>query len=252
MKVRYSPQRQNRGITRTDELSILPLIPEHSNKQSTHTGRERMLCMDWIWKSVLLVLIGMILLRIAGRKSISQMSVATTVIMISIGTTIVQPIANHELGKAIGSAAVFIATLLIVEQLQMKFNFFERIMSGRSKVVVEDGTVIIPNLKRMRYTMDQLEMHLRQAGIKSIDDLQTATVEPNGQLGYVLKRHARPVTVGDLEEILRNYTITTKPDTDLQHNFSKQRPTETSPNSTDIFEEVINGDHTHPVSPKLQ
>ncbi|WP_419889560.1 hypothetical protein [Paenibacillus xylanexedens] len=43
----------------------------------------------------------MILLRIAGRKSISQMSVATTVIMISIGTTIVQPIANHELGKAI-------------------------------------------------------------------------------------------------------------------------------------------------------
>lgn len=57
--------------------------------------------MDWIWKSVLLVLIGMILLRIAGRKSISQMSVATTVIMISIGTTIVQPIANHELGKAI-------------------------------------------------------------------------------------------------------------------------------------------------------
>ncbi|MEI2280969.1 DUF421 domain-containing protein [Paenibacillus polysaccharolyticus] len=208
--------------------------------------------MDWIWKSVLLVLIGMILLRIAGRKSISQMSVATTVIMISIGTTIVQPIANHELGKAIGSAAVFIATLLIVEQLQMKYNFFERIMSGRSKVVVEDGKVIIPNLKRMRYTMDQLEMHLRQAGIKSIDDLQTATVEPNGQLGYVLKRHARPVTVGDLEEILRNYTITTKPDTDLQHKFSKKRPTETSTNSTDIFEEVKSGDHTHPVSSKLQ
>ncbi|MGF6352507.1 uncharacterized membrane protein YcaP (DUF421 family) [Paenibacillus sp. 4624] len=208
--------------------------------------------MDWIWKSVLLVLIGMILLRIAGRKSISQMSVATTVIMISIGTTIVQPIANHELGKAIGSAAVFIVTLLIVEQLQMKFNFFEQIMSGRSKVVVEDGKVIIPNLKRMRYTMDQLEMHLRQAGINSIEDLQTATVEPNGQLGYVLKRHARPVTVSDLEEILRNYTITTKPDTVQQQKISKSQPTKTSTNSTDIFEEVIKGDHTHPINPKLQ
>lgn len=158
--------------------------------------------MDWIWKSVLLVLIGMILLRIAGRKSISQMSVATTVIMISIGTTIVQPIANHELGKAIGSASVFIATLLVVEQLQLKFNVFERLMSGSSKMVVEDGKVIIPNLKSMRYTMDQLEMHMRQNGITSVDDLETATVEPNGQLGYVLKRHARPVTIGDLEEIL--------------------------------------------------
>lgn len=33
--------------------------------------------MDWISKSILLVLVGMVLLRIAGRKSISQMRLAT-------------------------------------------------------------------------------------------------------------------------------------------------------------------------------
>ncbi|ETT39481.1 hypothetical protein C161_04816 [Paenibacillus sp. FSL R5-192] len=210
--------------------------------------------MDWIWKSVLLVLIGMILLRIAGRKSISQMSVATTVIMISIGTTIVQPIANHELGKAIGSASVFILTLLVVEQLQLKFNIFERLMSGSSKIVVEDGKVIIANLKRMRYTMDQLEMHMRQHGITRVDDLETATVEPNGQLGYVLKRHARPVTIGDLEEILRSYAITGSgpatgehPQQDNSNNSSTH-----SDNSSDIFQEVSKGAHAHPVDPKLQ
>ncbi|MEK4663183.1 DUF421 domain-containing protein [Priestia sp. FSL H7-0729] len=212
--------------------------------------------MDWIWKSVLLVLIGMILLRIAGRKSISQMSVATTVIMISIGTTIVQPIANHELGKAIGSASVFILTLLVVEQLQLKFNIFERLMSGSSKIVVEDGKVIIPNLKRMRYTMDQLEMHMRQNGITSVDDLETATVEPNGQLGYVLKRHARPVTIGDLEEILRSYAITdSSPATGeyiQQQQQHSSKSSTASDNSTDIFEEVSEGAHAQPVDPKLQ
>ncbi|WP_339256544.1 DUF421 domain-containing protein [Paenibacillus sp. FSL R5-0713] len=211
--------------------------------------------MDWIWKSVLLVLIGMILLRIAGRKSISQMSVATTVIMISIGTTIVQPIANHELGKAIGSASIFIVTLLVVEQLQLKFNIFERLMSGSSKMVVEDGKVIIPNLKRMRYTMDQLEMHMRQNGITSVDDLESATVEPNGQLGYVLKRHARPVTIGDLEEILRSYAMTgsssATAEPKQQQNNSSNSSTHSN-NSTDIFQEVSNGAHTHPVDPKLQ
>lgn len=166
--------------------------------------------MDWIWKSILLVLIGMILLRIAGRKSISQMSVATTVIIISIGTTIVQPIANHELGKAIGSAAVFIVMLLIVEQLQLKFNWFEKMMSGKSKVVVEDGKLNLPNLKHMRFSVDQLEMQLREKGITSITDLETATMEPNGQLGYVLKRHARPVTIGDLESLLKQGTWPTE------------------------------------------
>ncbi|MBT2284283.1 DUF421 domain-containing protein [Paenibacillus polymyxa] len=211
--------------------------------------------MDWIWKSVLLVLIGMLLLRIAGRKSISQMSVATTVIMISIGTTIVQPIANHELGKAIGSASVFIVTLLVVEQLQLKFNIFERLMSGSSKIVVEDGKVIIPNLKRMRYTMDQLEMHMRQNGITSVDDLETATVEPNGQLGYVLKRHARPVTVGDLEEILRSYAITGSSPVTGEHPKQQDNSSKSSThsdNSSDIFREVSKGAHAHPVDPKLQ
>ncbi|WP_405170273.1 DUF421 domain-containing protein [Paenibacillus sp. FSL H8-0280] len=210
--------------------------------------------MDWIWKSVLLVLIGMILLRIAGRKSISQMSVATTVIMISIGTTIVQPIANHELGKAIGSASVFILTLLVVEQLQLKFNIFERLMSGSSKIVVEDGKVIIPNLKRMRYTMDQLEMHMRQHGITSVDDLETATVEPNGQLGYVLKRHARPVTIGDLEEILRSYAITGSSPATGEHSQqdNSSKSSTHRDNSSDIFQEVSKGAHAHPVDPKLQ
>ena len=216
--------------------------------------------MDWIWKSVLLVLVGMILLRIAGRKSISQMSVATTVIMISIGTTIVQPIANHELGKAIGSAAVFIVTLLVVEQLQMKSNLFERMMSGSSRVVVENGEVIIPNLKRMRYTIDQLEMHLRQAGIRSVNDLETATVEPNGQLGYVLKPEARPVTVKDLEQLLQSYGLTrSSKELPLFEQLSEEKQSKGSANrgsedenSANIFEEVSSGKHSHQVDSRLE
>lgn len=138
----------------------------------------------WIWKSVLLVVAGMVLLRIAGRKSISQMSVATTVIMISIGTTIVQPIANDELGKAIGSATIFILSLIAIEYLQVKFNGFEKLMSGRSKVVIENGQVHRKNLKSIRMTVDQLEMRLRQKGVSNISDVKTATLEPNGQIGY--------------------------------------------------------------------
>ena len=42
--------------------------------------------LDWIWKAVLIVLSGTLLLRIAGRKSISQMTLAQTVIMIGIGS----------------------------------------------------------------------------------------------------------------------------------------------------------------------
>ncbi|KPV57493.1 membrane protein [Paenibacillus sp. A3] len=158
--------------------------------------------MAWIWKSALLVITGMILLRIAGRKSISQMSVATTVIMISIGTTIVQPIANNRLWIAAGSAAVFIVVLIIIEYLQVKFDWFEKIMTAKSKVVIENGQLVPDNLRAIRMTVDQLEMRLRQQGISNITDVKTATLESNGQVGYELMRHAKPLTIGEFERLL--------------------------------------------------
>lgn len=156
----------------------------------------------WIWDSFILIIAAMILLRIAGRKSIAQMSVVTTVIIISIGTTIVQPIANHNIYKAVGSAAIFIATLLIIEYLQVKFNWFEKIMTGTSKIVIENGHIIHENLRSLRMTVDQLELKLREKGISNITDVKNATMETNGQLGYELMHHARPVTNGDLEKWL--------------------------------------------------
>ncbi|CAM3419310.1 DUF421 domain-containing protein [Marinicrinis lubricantis] len=155
--------------------------------------------MDWIWKSVILILAGMVLLRISGRKSISQLTVATTVIMISIGTTIVQPIANHNLWKAIGSASVFIVALLIIEWLQLKFDFFERLLNGRAITAIENGQVHQKNLRKTRMTVDMLEIRLRQIGVSNISDVKTATIEPNGQIGYELMRHAKPLTIGELE-----------------------------------------------------
>ena len=50
--------------------------------------------LDWIWKAVLIVLSGTLLLRIAGRKSISQMTLAQTVIMIGIGSLLMALFSN--------------------------------------------------------------------------------------------------------------------------------------------------------------
>ncbi|WP_233531204.1 DUF421 domain-containing protein [Paenibacillus alkalitolerans] len=189
--------------------------------------------LSWIWKSFVLVVAGMLLMRISGRKSISQMTIATTVIMISIGTVIVQPIANNEVWKAVGAAAIFVASLLIIEYLQLKFDWFEKFMTGGAKVVIENGQINQNNLRAMRITVDQLEMRLRQKGGANISDVKTATVEPNGQVGYELMRHAKPVTIGELERLL---------------GLKQGIPTEQSI----LFQEVKQHEHPKPIDPALQ
>ncbi|MEH7664633.1 YetF domain-containing protein, partial [Bacillus velezensis] len=138
------------------------------------------------WKSVVMIAVGTFLLRIAGRKSISQLSVTQTVIMISIGSIIIQPFIEHNLWETIFAAAIFIAVLILMEYLEIKSSFFEFLFSGKTVAVVRNGKIIPENLKKMRFTESQLSMRIRQEGLGDIQDFKYVLLEPNGQIGYEL------------------------------------------------------------------
>lgn len=161
--------------------------------------------MEFILKVLLLVCFGGFILRVGGRKSISQMTVIQTVIMISIGSLMVQPIANKSITRTLIAATVFVLTMILFEYLELKFNFMEKLVSGKSLIVIEDGKIHEANMRKLRFTVDKLEIRLRQLGISNISDVKIASLEPNGQLGYELMRHAKPMTIGEFEKMMSVY-----------------------------------------------
>jgi len=50
-----------------------------------------------VWKSLLIFIVGTFLLRLGGRKAISQMTIPQVVIMIAIGTLLIQPVSGYDL-----------------------------------------------------------------------------------------------------------------------------------------------------------
>ncbi|WP_449354922.1 DUF421 domain-containing protein [Virgibacillus natechei] len=156
---------------------------------------------DWIWKAVVIIIGGTLLLRLAGRKSISQMTLAQTAIMIGIGSLLIQPVAGENIWVTFGVGAILVLTLIVMEFLQIKGDFFENLITGKSKVLIENGTLNEKNLRKLRLTVDQLEMNLRQQNITRISEVQWATLEPNGQLGYALKPEAQAATKKDLQQL---------------------------------------------------
>ncbi|MBN8204147.1 DUF421 domain-containing protein [Bacillus sp. NTK034] len=149
---------------------------------------------DWIWNSILVVIGGTLLLRIAGRKSISQMTLAQVVIMIGIGSLLIEPVSGESIWTTLAVGLLLVLTLIIMEYAQMKSDKFERFITGQSKIIIEDGKLNEQNLRKLRFTVDQLEMKLRQHNVAVISDVRWATLEPNGQVGYELKEEAQPVT----------------------------------------------------------
>lgn len=160
---------------------------------------------DTFMRALILVFAGTLLLRISGRQSISQMTSPQLIVMLSIGAIIIEPINASTIGRTILAIGVFVGALVFMEYLQVKFNFIESFISGKSAIVIENGEIKPKALLKLRMTVDQLEMRLRQHAIGSFQDVKIATIEPNGELGYELMRHAKPVTIGELEHLLSKY-----------------------------------------------
>ncbi|TYS52026.1 DUF421 domain-containing protein [Bacillus infantis] len=155
--------------------------------------------LNWIWKSILIVLAGTLLLRIAGRKSISQMTLAQTVIMIGIGSLLIQPLAGKNIWTTIFVGGILVFTLVIMEFLQVKSDKIEKFITGRSKILINNGNIDEESMKKVRLTVDQLEMKLRQNNVSSLQDVNWATLEPNGQVGFELKEDAKPALKKDIQ-----------------------------------------------------
>lgn len=160
---------------------------------------------DTVIRALILVFAGTILLRISGRQSISQMTSPQLVVILSIGAIIIEPINASSVSRTLLAVGAFIGALVLMEYLQVKSNFIESLISGKSAIVIENGEIKPDALRKLRMTVDQLEMRLRQHSIGSFQDVKIATIEPNGELGYELMRHAKPVTIGELEQLLSKF-----------------------------------------------
>ncbi|MDT9025547.1 MULTISPECIES: DUF421 domain-containing protein [Rossellomorea] len=205
--------------------------------------------LDWIWKAILIVVAGTLLLRIAGRKSISQMTLAQTVIMIGIGSLLIQPVAGKNIWTTIGVGLILVLTLMVMEYLQVKSDRVEQFITGKSKILMENGNINEKNFKKLRMTVDQLEMKLRQQGVSKLSDVKWATLEPNGQVGVELMPQAKPVTKKDFEqfqaEVQRLINMLNVPPT-------TKRPVSQEVGGEDIFKEIKQKSSANPPPKHLQ
>ncbi|WP_047155403.1 DUF421 domain-containing protein [Aneurinibacillus tyrosinisolvens] len=201
--------------------------------------------LNLIWQTVLIFLVGVFLLRIGGRKTLSQMTMPETVIMIALGTLLIQPVAGKGLWVTFVVAAVLILVLLASEYIQLKSDRLETLISGQAVTIIENGKINVKNLSKIRLTVDKLESRLRQVGVAKVDDVQSATLEVNGQLGYQLKPEKQAATKKDIQNLMELIEKRLP----NGRNFNQTKPQEPQEN---IFTEVENKGHRNPPPEQLQ
>ncbi|NLU10451.1 MAG: DUF421 domain-containing protein [Tepidanaerobacter acetatoxydans] len=152
------------------------------------------------YKSLILFMVSLTLVRLMGKRTVAQLSPFDLVFMIIMGSAIAIPLEDHDIRLTHGIFPVAITSLLnyLLAIIITKNRKVENILQGTSRVLVKDGEVVVSNLKKERITITDLLVLLREKDVTNINEVEEATIEPNGKLSVIKKKYMQTVTPRDL------------------------------------------------------
>ncbi|MEH7495817.1 DUF421 domain-containing protein [Neobacillus niacini] len=156
--------------------------------------------LDIIIRSFVFLALLFFMTKILGKKQISELSFFEYVSGITIGSIAGEAITGLEKNMFQGMMAIIIFTLatLSADILALKSKTFRDFIEGKGTVFIKDGKVLEENLKKEKYSIDELSALLRQKDIYRVADVEFAVLEPRGNLSALLKKEHQPLTPKDL------------------------------------------------------
>ncbi|MDQ0493419.1 uncharacterized membrane protein YcaP (DUF421 family) [Paenibacillus brasilensis] len=142
----------------------------------------------------------MIVARILGKPTISQMTYHDFVAAITLGSITANLSFNSSVGvwNLITSLLIFSGIAYLLMFLAMKNRKLRSWLSGKPTVLIQEGKILESNMKKLRITLDTLNQELRSKNIFNIQDVHYAVLEMNGAISVLPKWESKPVTRKDL------------------------------------------------------
>jgi uncharacterized membrane protein YcaP (DUF421 family) len=153
--------------------------------------------MDIAIRSLVAFLFVFAVTRVVGRRELSTLEPFDVIMLVVIGDLVQQGVTQSDYsvtGIVIVLSVVTLMTALFA-YLNFRFPKLRPWMEGRPVVLIDNGSVIEPNLRRERLTVGEVEAEARQQQIASLSRVRWAVLERNGRISFI------PDEGGDLPSI---------------------------------------------------
>lgn len=138
--------------------------------------------------------------KMIGKKQVSELSLFDYVISISIGNFAAEMTMNLDSQVLNGfvSLVIFGSIATIVAILTMKSVILRRFFMGTPTIVIQNGTFVLKNLKKIKFDMNDFLETARSAGFFDISQIKYAIMEADGKISFLPKEEYLPVTNKDM------------------------------------------------------
>lgn len=152
------------------------------------------------FRTVILLIIIVFAVRIMGKRQIGQLQPAELVVTILLSEIAATPMQDNDIPmlNSVVAILVLVSLEIIMSVLSLKSIKIRALLQGNSVILVRDGKIDSKQMKRLRFTLDDLLEALRQKDVFDISDVQYAVAETDGSLSVLLKPGKRTVTAQDM------------------------------------------------------
>ncbi|MBM7871265.1 uncharacterized membrane protein YcaP (DUF421 family) [Clostridium pascui] len=135
-----------------------------------------------------------------GKRSIGELPVFDFLVIITLGAVVGADIADPEIPHIHTAVAIVLIGFLqrLVSRLIIKHRKLGHIITFEPTIVIQDGKFIPNNLKRLRYSIDNILQMLREEGVFDVKDIKIGIVEASGKLSILKQDNKALITIEDL------------------------------------------------------
>jgi uncharacterized membrane protein YcaP (DUF421 family) len=138
--------------------------------------------LEKLLRPVIVYLVLVVLLRLFGKRELAQLNPFDLVVLLSLSNTVQNAIIgddNSVSGGVIGAFGLLAINWLVVRTLYSSPRL-TRMLEGSSTLLVSDGQIDVPALKRESLTEEELMEVIHRQGFERLDQVGRCVLEPNG------------------------------------------------------------------------
>ena len=148
-----------------------------------------------IVKTFILYVFIIFVYRIMGKKEVGQLGISDLIVTVLIAELAALTIEDVDKSILISIVPilVLVTSEILISFFSIKSNSFRKFIDGHPTVIIKNGKIRFNAITKLRYTLDDLITQLRNQGIKSIEEVDYAVLETNGELSVFQNTKVYPL-----------------------------------------------------------
>ncbi len=139
-------------------------------------------------------------LRLMGKRQLGELQPSELVVTILISNIASMPVEDSSVPMLMGIIPIFTLVCIdvIMSTIMMRSPRFRKLIIGSPRIIISEGIIQQKEMKRLRYTVDDLVEAMREQQIFDIGEVYYAIVETTGKINFLQKRDFQPAQRSDV------------------------------------------------------